>query len=302
MATPIVPNSYVAAWPGELVDVDQRTMFVRHAPPTCPDPEPAVFIHGLGGSATNWTELMDLLRDELDGIAVDLPGFGQSPPPPDGDYSPKAHAHAVATLVRQRFGDRRVHVFGNSLGGATALQLAAHFPELVRSLTLISPALPDRVPRRTNIHMPVVAVPRLGEGLTKQVMKRSTEWRINASLDISFSNPKRINPQRYADMVEEADSRNAYDYTTAAMLASLRGLMATYFDRSGQRPWKLAESITVPVVLIYGRDDKLVNPKVAFKVTKVFPNARVVILSDSGHLSQVEQPELVAEAWRQLRH
>ena len=38
-------------------------------------------VHGLGGAATNWTDVMDLLRDRLDSVAPDLPGFGWSPPP-----------------------------------------------------------------------------------------------------------------------------------------------------------------------------------------------------------------------------
>jgi pimeloyl-ACP methyl ester carboxylesterase len=53
-------------------------------------------IHGLGGSSLNWIELMGELDADLDTIAVDLPGFGASPPPRDGDYSPRGHARSVA--------------------------------------------------------------------------------------------------------------------------------------------------------------------------------------------------------------
>ena len=78
------------------------------------------------------------------------------------------------------------------------------------------------------------------------------------------------------------------------------GGLSTYFDRSEQRPWKLAETIKVPVLLIYGRDDKLVNPKAAHRATKAFPNSRVVVVPDSGHVTQMEHPEVVASAWHQM--
>lgn len=299
---PPVPalNDYVAPWPGELVEVGTRQVFVRHAPPTGANPQPAVFIHGLGGSSTNWTELMSLLDDAVDGIAPDLAGHGQSPPAPDGDYKLATHARIVAEVVRQRFGDQKVHIFGNSLGGATAVQLAAGYPELVRTLTLISPALPDYVPRMTNIHMPVIAVPGVGEKLTEKFAQRETDFRVHASLDLCYADTRRIPPQRLADAIEEAKIRDAQPYANDALLASLRGLIGTYLDKSATRPWKLAEKITAPTLLIYGRKDKLVNPKAAHRATKAFPNAAVMVIPDSGHVSQMEHPELVAAAWRQL--
>ena len=52
-------------------------------------------MHGLGGSSQNWSALMPLLADVVDGEALDLPGFGDSPPPDDGNYSVTGHARAV---------------------------------------------------------------------------------------------------------------------------------------------------------------------------------------------------------------
>ena len=87
------------AWPAERVRLSDRTLSVRSAPPTAPNAEPAVLVHGLGGSALNWTDLMGLLADRLDSRAPDLSGFGESPPPDDGDYSMAAHARSVVALI-----------------------------------------------------------------------------------------------------------------------------------------------------------------------------------------------------------
>jgi pimeloyl-ACP methyl ester carboxylesterase len=74
--------------------------------------------------------------------------------------------------------------------------------------------------------------------------------------------------------------------------------MATYLDRGAERPWKLAEGITCPTLLVYGRRDKLVDPIHAH--TKAFPDVRVLVLPHAGHVSQIEQPVLVADAWKSL--
>src|SRR5215813_3322976 len=125
-----------APWPGRRVLLDATVTFVRETPPTAPDTEPAVYVHGLGGSATNWTDLADLLSDRLDGQAIDLPGFGHSDPA--RRYTVTALADRVVRWIE--VSDRGpVHLIGNSLGGAIVTRVAAVRPDLVRSLVLISP-------------------------------------------------------------------------------------------------------------------------------------------------------------------
>src|SRR5450755_4642287 len=107
MADPIPP------WPGALVALDIGDVFVRTAVPAGGAGEPAMFVHGLGGSSRNWTDIMDLLSRPgaanpgpagpvLASEALDLPGFGYSPVPPYGDYSIGARAAAVIALIDKR--------------------------------------------------------------------------------------------------------------------------------------------------------------------------------------------------------
>ena len=60
------PAPPIPRWPGELVPVGAGEVFVRTAPAIA-GAEPALFVHGLGGSSTNWTDLMDLLRQPPEG-------------------------------------------------------------------------------------------------------------------------------------------------------------------------------------------------------------------------------------------
>jgi pimeloyl-ACP methyl ester carboxylesterase len=289
----------IGPWPREDVSLPGRTLSVRHAEPPVAGLPSAVYLHGLGGSALNWTDLMGLLQPSTDGWAVDLGGFGQSPPPRDGDMSPAGHARSVAEFV-EHLASGPVHLFGNSLGGAVALQLAARRPDLVRSLTLVSPALPALFATRKNIHLPVIAVPGVGERLVPRYLENDAGGRVRGTIAVTFADPSRMSPKRLAEAVEEVRERDHLTYASDVFLRSLRGLLRTFVDIGPNRPWKLAERVSCPTLVIYGRKDPLVDPRSAHRVTKHLRNAHVVVLPDSGHVAQMEHPEFVAAAWERF--
>lgn len=286
-------------WPRADLLLPGRTLSVRHAEGTIPGLPSSVLTHGLGGSSLNWTDLMGLLRSHLDSWAVDLGGFGMSPPPRDGNMTPAGHARALVDVIAE-IDNGPVHLFGNSMGGAVALQLAARRPDLVRSLTLISPALPSLFATKSNIHLPVIAVPGVGERLVPKYLETAAGARAQGTVDLCFADPSRVSPNRLAEALDEVKERDHLPYASDAFLRSLRGLLRTYLDVGPNRPWKLAERVECPTLVIYGRKDPLVDPRAAHRVTKHFRNAHVVVLPDSGHVAQMEHPEFVAAAWERF--
>ena len=262
---------------------------------------PTVLVHGLGGSALNWVSLMERLDGAATSLAVDLPGFGLSPPPRDGDYTPRGHARTVAATIeewrRRREFDGPVHVMGNSMGGAVAVQLAAHRPDLVSSLTLVSPALPSVRIGRGNAHLPVVAVPGVGESLVRRYAMVPAEQRVQATLDACTTDPTRVPPALREALIAETAFRDDLPYATDAFIRSLRGLLGTFADRGPGRPWRLARQVNVPVLAIYGEDDVLVDPRGAARAAREFPDAEVTLLDNCGHVAQMEHPEVVADLW-----
>lgn len=260
---------------------------------------PALFVHGLGGNSSNWTDLMWILSDRVHGFAPDLPGFGRSGPASSGDYSPRGQAEFLADFLATRF-DEPVHVFGNSMGGAISTQLAGRFPDLVRSVTLISPALPDLMPMRTNIQLPIIALPGVGEKLAAKVANLPVERRVQATLNLVYADPSCVPAQRVKEAQEDAVEFARKPWVGTVFQSALRGILGTYFDRGPDAPWKLAERIKVPVLLVYGSQDKLVNARAARRATKHFQHGRVMVVPHSGHVSQMEHPEIVARAWGNL--
>ncbi len=295
----------IPAWPGELVPVGAGEVFVRSAP-TLEDAEPALFVHGLGGSATNWTDLMDVLRrppeDGPDGPALacealDLPGFGYSPLPPAGEYSIDARAATVCGLIEKR-GYWPVHLIGNSLGGAVCVRVAARRPDLVRTLTLISPALPDLRPRFLPMRLTVLCAPGLGPWLLTRAQRISAEDRTSIVIREVYADPSLVHAKRRAEDVEEVVRRDGLGYADAVLLATARGLVAEYLRRGPRALWRDAVRVTAPTLVIYGSHDRLVRPAMAALAARAFRNARVVVLPRTGHVAMMERPDLVAKEMR----
>ncbi|MEO7980518.1 MAG: alpha/beta hydrolase [Sporichthyaceae bacterium] len=256
-------------------------------------------MHGLGGAATNWTDVMALLRDRIEAEAPDLPGFGWSPPPADDDYSLRGHVRAITELIESG-GDEPVHLLGNSLGGTVATVLAATRPDLVRTLTLVSPAMPVLRPRLTNVHLPALAVPWAGQRLARRLGRYPVEQRVRATLALCWADPSRVPERRLAEATEEADRRARLEHDGDAMIRSLRSLMSAYLRPDRWPLWRLAGRVQAPTLLVYGLKDRLVDPRTAARAARTYPGARLVLLLDSGHVSQMEHPGVVAREVRRL--
>lgn len=286
-------------WPREDAFLAERSLAFRHAPGPVGAPK-AVFVHGLGGSSLNWTDLMLLMQADVDGYALELHGFGGSPPARDGDATPQGHARAIAEFIEEHLGGEPVHLIGNSLGGAVSVQLAARYPALVRTLTLISPALPAARATRSNAHLPVIAIPGVGDQFMAKYRELPVANRVRGTVELCMADPARLPRQRIDEAIADQAERDDLPYAGDEFLRSLRGLLATFIDRGPERPWKLAERIECPTLAVYGLQDPLVDPKAAHRITKHFRNAEVLVLPESGHVAQLEQPELVYEAWRRM--
>jgi pimeloyl-ACP methyl ester carboxylesterase len=290
----------IAPWPGELIRLDIGEVFVRTAAAR-PDEtsEQGVFVHGLGGSATNWTDLMALLghgergAPALVGAAIDLPGFGFSPPPAKRGYSLDARAAAVIALI-EKLGTWPVHLVGNSLGGAISTRIAARRPDLVRTLTLISPALPDLRPRLLPLRLALASTPGIGTRLIKRLQALPAERRTEMTINDLFADPSLMHHDRRAEAVAEVVRRDGLDYAGEALLRSGRALVSEYTRPGPGSLWRDAARVAAPTLVIHGSHDRLVNPTTAARAARSFRYGRAVVLPRIGHVAMMERPDLVA--------
>lgn len=253
-----------------------------------------MYVHGLGGASTNWTDLAALLSGELEGFAIDLPGFGHSDPAPRRGYTLPALSRRVARLI-EHLGRGPVHLLGNSLGGAVTVHLAATRPDLVRTLTLISPAMPDLRPRGgSDPALALLLVPGFSTVVARRLARVDPRRRAEAVVELCFADPSVVPESRLAELAAELDRRNGVPWAMPAFSQTLRGLIGAYLLPGSRSLWTLAASIDAPTAVVWGREDRLVDASLAPRVARAIPDARLLVLDQVGHTAQLEAPEAVA--------
>ncbi|MDD7934949.1 alpha/beta fold hydrolase [Actinomycetospora straminea] len=295
--TAAAPTPY---WPGRVVPVGRSgSLHVRETPG--PAGETAVYVHGLGGSSNNWTELAGALSARCRGLAVDLPGFGRTPPPSSGDYRPTAHAATIIAYLDdlQRHGTGPVHLLGNSLGGAVSLLVAAQRPDLVRTLTLVSPAMPDLRPLPSRLggkRAALALLPLLGASARAEQAAATPAERLARTMALCHADPDRVGPRAFAMAAAEAEERAALAHAPEALHRSFLGLLGTWLAPSPRSLWAAAARVGAPTLVVWGEVDRLVGVYRAAHTAAALPAGRLLRLPGVGHVAQIEQPQTVARA------
>ena len=231
-----------------------------------------VLLHPLGADRHVWEPVMDRLAAERDVIALDLPGFGDSPAlNGGGPPTPAALAAAVAELpARDRPGGPH-HVAGNSLGGWVALELAA--AGHARSVTAIAPAglWPEPLAPKRGIARGLAKALRPG----LPALVRSPAGRRLALAGTVAAPRARPARRRRCGSCAPTPTRPGFEEVNPAMRAGR-------FTR--------LEQIRVPVTLAWPEHDRLVA-----RPAHLPPTVRNVVLPGAGHLPMWDAPELVAK-------
>jgi pimeloyl-ACP methyl ester carboxylesterase len=289
----IVRTKPIGAFHGRTVRARNFTLYAR----TAGEGPPAVLVHGLGGSSTNWTDLMGLLAPDLACTALDLPGFGRSAPSPGGRYDLDTHVAAVRALL-ESLGEP-AHLFGNSTGGAIVTRLAAERPDLVRSLVLVSPALPVHRPRRgVDSRLGLLLIPGVDKMVLRRIRATPPEERVRQMLELCYADLDRVEPERWDEAVEEAARRADLPWALPAFSGTLRGLIRGWFEPGSRNLWAQAARVERPVLVVTGDRDRLVPQVVAHRAFRTFPDCELVVLPGVGHVAQMETPEDVAAVTR----
>lgn len=229
-----------------------------------------LLIHGLGGTREIWRPQLARLAEERDVIAVDMPGFGESPVL-DGPASAVALGSALVELCRE-LGIEAPHIAGNSLGGWVALEIAKSGN--ASSLCLISPAGLWSKPLGDREREP--------HGLAKlvrPVVIGATQIRAVRELMLrtSLGHPDRVPPDVGKRLIEAWI--DAPGYTSANREMRLR----VFED---------PEEVDVPTTVIWGELDRLVRSP---KPERCPPGTRILRFPGLGHTPNWDDPELVTD-------
>jgi len=292
-----VPGFGDAQPPGWTELVRGRGVYIRRrqGPDGAP---PAWYIHGLAGSSTNWTRLAAALSPSATGYSIDLPGHGRSDPPPREHYSLSADAELIAATIAQVSGGP-VHVVGNSFGGIIATLLAARHPDLVRTLTLISPAVPDlrlTGDRGADPRLGLLLVPGTAGLAYRRLATISPLSRARGMGELCFGNPGLLTAADYEVAASDLAWRTRLPWVFSATVGSLRALMSGYLRGGASSFPAAAARVTAPTLVVWGTRDRLVDVRLARRTADAFRRAKLLVLPGLGHVAQMEDPHTTARA------
>ena len=254
-----------------------------------------VLVHGLGGSHLNWDLLAPLLTDTAHVVALDLPGFGRSEP---GGRRASVPANVA---VLGRFLDEVVRepaiLVGNSMGGMISILTTAERRNSVRGLVLLDPAIPG--PRKAldplvAATFAAYAVPLLGERfLRRNRTRKDAVTRVRETLTLCGVDPDAVPPELIERSVSLLEERKDVEGMDRAFLAAARSLLRILTDPRRYR--RAMAAIDVPVLLIHGDRDRLVQVTAAREAAQAYPHWRYTELPDVGHVPQLQVPDRVAK-------
>lgn len=261
------------------LEVDELTIAYLNNEPIANAPT-LVLLHGFGANKDNWLRMAAHLTDSYNVYAIDLPGHGDSSKPLDIGYSISDQVGYLNRILRELSLDN-IHLAGNSMGGAIAAMYAARYPGNVQSATLFDPAGVFKFDSE------LVALVQQSENPLIVENEGDFERLIDFALEKKPFVPWPI----YSVMEQRA----------IANLPVNRRIFAAIRD-SGYHPdfHDALQQITAPVLIVWGREDRVTNYRNGEVFQQEIPHSTLVILDNVGHAPMVEVPGQSAELMREL--
>lgn len=238
-----------------------------------------VLVHGLGSAGSIWKTLHPGLEDSFTIYPVDLPGHGAAPLE-DEDLDPQALARSIVKTIVDVHGVKNFHVAGNSLGGWIALEMAALFPENVRSVTALAPAgLWHEGPTQ-----------KLPPSMVARILAKLSQY----FLRLAYHLPplKAVGYKKITHLWRELSFESCKD-SVLAMAQSI-GYHPTW---KALRFKKFESHIPekIPVSIVFG-DDDLTLPYPRAQVREVAPrHSRWIIVDNCAHVIMWNYPKLTVD-------
>ena len=233
-----------------------------------------VLLHGYLESMIVWDEFVNLLKDKVRVVTVDLPGHGISTIVGEV-HTMEFLADCVANTMKA-LGIERYSIVGHSMGGYVALAMLDNYKEHIETITLLHSTTSADSQEKCDRRRREIELIKAG--------KKNTLARLVPHAGFAPENAKRL-----SDYIE--------DIGQLILLTEDEGVIAILggmIERKS-RGEQLRDS-NIPHLFIFGRHDYYIPVEVAQEMVTADPQAEVLWLEHSGHMGFYEEPELTANA------
>lgn len=244
--------------------------------------EPLILLHGFGADKDNWVRVGRGLTGDYRIIAPDLPGFGESGRPGNGDYGVRTQAERVNAFA-DALSLERFHIGGNSMGGAIAGAYAGAHPDRLLSLWLLAPA-------GVAAAEPSELIEQIQEGGDNPLLPATID-EYHTLLDWVFVDQPFIpGPVKYVLATKAVERHEHYRRIFGQLRTELEGGFALE---------EIVAGIDVPVLVTWGEDDRLLHVSGARVLAEADPDdVQVERMPGVGHIPMMERPKESAAAFR----
>jgi len=249
-----------------------RTSYLQAGAPEAD--EAVVFVHGNPGPSEDWRRLVSRVGILARAVAPDMPGYGESAKPDRFVYTVDGYARHLEEFL-DRLGIRRVHLVLHDFGGPWGLEWLAEHPDRCASLVLINIGVMRDYPWHS-----LARIWRT-TGLGEVFMRTTTLPALKLML-------RRGNPRGLPLDAVERVYRQTRD--VAGRRAVLRLYRATDLAALSEDLHRRLRGLDRPVLVVWGGRDPYVPARWAERQRETFPQARIVLLDDSGHWPMLDNP------------
>ena len=229
-----------------------------------------ILLHGLGGYAERWLALMPFLSKKYHVFAPDLIGYGQSDKP-SVDYTPEFFVKFVFDFM-DALGIKKTSIIGTSLGGQIVAECAATQNPIIEKIIMVSPA---GIMKKSTPALDAYTMAALYP--TKESAKTAYHMMVGPDKTVSD-----ISIERFVNNMSKPNAKMVF-------LSTLLGL------KNAPDITEKLQKINVPVLLVWGKEDKLIPFEYSEKFASAINNCTLVPMEGCGHSPYVEDPEKLSE-------
>lgn len=262
--------------PGYRLIVNNVQIYYEYYEHEDPDAQVVVLVHGFLSSTISFRQLLPYLTKKYKVIALDLPGFGQSEKSTSFIYKLSNYGQLIIDFL-DKLNIQDVILIGHSMGGQISMHAAKKAPKRIQKLILLGCC--SYVKRASRSLIACSYLPLFTWGMRNWIQKKDVKQNL-----LSVLHDSKLVTQEMIESYKKPISEAAF----------INSLIRLLRHREGDMSSNELKEIKQPVLMIWGKEDKVIPVKTGYRLKHDLPNAKLIIYEKCGHLVMEEKPQEIS--------